>query len=181
MISHYDAAIPDDEDDDPSDKEVTFRMPVEERKGGSRLSVYLAFLPIDVKDFSNTRFECYIVNDSNYYMQYTYLVGENNNWTLRHSGELEPNTKSYIEEIGREQLNDMQHIAIQALAYKRDKPFMLKPSVNAEYRLDPVKFYKLHCFEDNDFFEQPAMLFTIVENDEQQRPLVVDAKKLKQE
>ena len=50
-----------------------------------------------------------------------------------------------------------------------------------QFRLDPVKFYKLHLFEENDFFETPALLFTIVENDEVARPLVVDSKRLKEQ
>lgn len=44
-----------------------------------------------------------------------------------------------------------------------------------------MKFYKLHLFQDNRFFEQPALIFTIVENDEVARPLVVDSKRLKEQ
>ncbi|MGG6550375.1 UNVERIFIED_CONTAM: DUF2027 domain-containing protein, partial [Prevotella sp. 15_C9] len=36
-------------------------------------------------------------------------------------------------------------------------------------------------FEENDFFETPAYLFTIVENDEVARPLVIDSKRLKEQ
>ena len=75
----------------------------------------------------------------------------------------------------------MEHIAIQMIAYKKDKAFILKPVVDVQLRIDPVKFYKLHCFKENDFFEQQALLFTIIENDEQQKPFVIDSKKLKQE
>lgn len=181
MLHHNENSDEDENDYDPADKEITFRAPVEERKGGNKLSAYLAFVPIDTKEFTSTRFECYLVNDSNYYLHYTYLVGESNNWELRLSGEIEPNTKCFVEEIGREDLNDMQHLCVQMLAYKREKSFILKPTIDVQFRLDPVKFFKLHCFEDNDFFEQPAMLFTIIENDEQARPLVIDAKKLKQQ
>ena len=39
----------------------------------------------------------------------------------------------------------------------------------------------LHLFEENDFFETPALLFTIVENDEVARPLVIDSKRLKEQ
>ena len=58
---------------------------------------------------------------------------------------------------------------------------MIKPVIDARLRIDTVKFYKLHTFKENDFFEQPALLYTIVENDQPVRPLVIDAKKLKQE
>ena len=75
----------------------------------------------------------------------------------------------------------MERVAVQLLAYKDDRTFLLKQAVNQELRIDTVKFYKLHLFEENDFFETPALLFTIVENDEVARPLVVDSKRLKEQ
>lgn len=171
----------DNDDDEVDFSKVTFRAPVEERKGGNALSAYLAFVPIDIKEITHTRFECYFVNDSNYYIQYSYLAAEGNSWTLRAQGEVEPNTKEFIEEFGREELNAFGHVAIQLFAYKREKPFVLKPVVDVQFRIDPVKFYKLHTFQENDFFEQPALLHTIIENDKVTRPLVVDAKQLKAE
>ena len=179
------SSAPDDEeeliDDDPSTKEITFRTPAEERKGGNLLSCYLAFVPMDMKDMTHTRFESYFVNDSNYYVRFTYLSAEGNSWKLKSSMEVEPNTKEFIEEFGKEDLNDLGHVAIQLLSYKRDKSFMLKPTIDVQFRIDTVKFYKLHTFQENDFFELPALLYTIVENDKVTRPLVVDSKQLKEQ
>lgn len=179
------SSAPDDEeepiDDDPSTKEISFRAPAEERKGGNLLSCYLAFVPMDMKDMTHTRFESYFVNDSNYYVRFTYLSAEGNSWKLKSSMKVEPNTKEFIEEFGKEDLNDLGHVAIQLLSYKRDKSFMLKPTIDVQFRIDAVKFYKLHTFQENDFFEVPALLYTIVENDKVTRPLVVDSKQLKEE
>ena len=166
---------------DAADREITFRAPVQEREGGNKLSAYLAFVPVDIKEITHTRFETYIVNDSNYYIHYSYLVAEGNAWTLKSVGDVEPNTKLFIEEFGREVLNDMGRIGVQLTAYKKDKPFLLKPAIDVQFRIDPVKFYKLHVFEENEFFEQPSLLFTIVDNDEVARPLVVDSKRLKEQ
>ena len=169
------------EEYDAADREITFQAPVLEREGGNKLSAYLAFVPVDLKEVTNTRFETYIVNDSNYYIHYSYIVAEGNAWTLKSVGEVEPNTKCFIEEFGREVLNEMGRIGIQLTAYKKDKSFLLKPAIDVQFRIDPVKFYKLHLFEENDFFEQPSLLFTIVDNDEVARPLVVDSKRLKEQ
>ena len=154
-----------DEEPEPEEKPITFKAKPVERKGGDRLSAYLAFVPIDMKELSQTRFESYLINDSNYYMRYVYMTGENNAWTVRAEGELEPNTKEFIEEFGRENLNAIEHCCVQLIAYKRDKTFLLKPTVNAQLNVDTVKFYKLHAFRENDFFEQPALIYTLIEND----------------
>ena len=158
---------PDDTPSDSGGEKITFKAKPVERKGGERLSAYLAFVPMDMKELTQTRFESYLINDSNYYMRYVYMTGENNAWTVRAEGELEPNTKEFIEEFGREDLNGLEHCCVQLLAYKRDKTFLLKPTVNAQVNVDTVKFYKLHAFSENDFFEQPALIYTIIENDVQ--------------
>lgn len=150
---------------EPADRPVTFRPVPEERKGGEHLSAYLAFVPIDVKELSQTRFEAFFVNDSNYYMRFTYLKAEGTAWTLCFTDEVEPNTKLFIEEFGREDLGTMERVAIQIVAYKRQKHFLKKPAVDVQLRIDGVKFYKLHTFVETDFFEQPALVYTIVEHD----------------
>lgn len=169
------------EDDDPADRPITFRAPVEERIGGDSLSAYIAFVPVDVKEISLTRFETYLVNDSNYYVQYCYFVSEGSSWMLRSTGEAEPNTKLFIEEFGRDDLNNMEHICVQLIAYKREKSFYLKPAVDVRLRIDTVKFYKLHTFSENIYFEQPALIYTIIENDKPLRPMTVNPEKFKKE
>lgn len=159
--------VQEEQETEPADKPITFKAPVEERRGGDKLSAYLAFVPIDIKELSDTRFESYIINDCNFYLRYVYMTAEGTSWQVRSTGEIEPNTKLFIEEFGREQLNDLEHTCIQLLAYKRDKRFLHKPAVDALFTVDPVKFYKLHTFRENEFFEQPALIYTIIENDRQ--------------
>ena len=55
-------------------------MPVIQRqpevRGGDTLNVFLAYVPEDAKAMMTTPFEAYLVNDSNYYLYYTYLSAE---------------------------------------------------------------------------------------------------------
>lgn len=161
------AAIEEDVETEPADLPITFKAKPEERKGGDKLSAFLAFVPMEIKELSQSRFESYLVNDSNYYLRYVLLTAEGSAWKLRAEGEIEPNCKEFIEEFGREDLNDLEHLCVQFIAYKRDKHFLLKSPVNAQVRVDTVKFYKLHAFRENDFFEQPALIYTLIENDVQ--------------
>lgn len=165
-------------DDDPS---VGFVPKPRERKDGDKLSVYLAFVPMDIKNLSNTQFETYIINDSNYFINCTYMTAEGNSWKLRTVTEIEPNTKLFIERVGFSDFNDLAHASIQLLAYKREKPFLMKPAVDVQFRIDATRFFKLHAFKDNDFFDIPALLYTVIENDRPVHPLVVDTKTLKEE
>ena len=170
------ALLTRNEDDDhaneqePADREITFRKPVEERLGGNKLSFFLAFLPENIKNLSNTRFEVYLINDSNYHLFYTYATAEGQSWRLRSSGELEPNSKLLLERIAHEDVNDIEHTTLQAIAYKQEKDYALKPVVDAQLHIEPLKFYKQHLFCENPFFETDALLYPIVENDKTATP-----------
>ena len=170
------ALLTRNEDDDhaneqePADRESTFRKPVEERLGGNKLSLFLAFLPENIKNLSNTRFEVYLINDSNYHLFYTYATAEGQSWLLRSSGELEPNSKLLLERIAHEDVNNIEHTALQAIAYKQEKDYALKPVVDAQLHIEPLKFYKQHLFCENPFFETDALLYPIVENDKTATP-----------
>lgn len=153
-----------------------YRQP--EVKGGDVLNVYLAFVPEDIKAVSTTPFEAYLVNDSNYYMYYTYLSAEGKSWTTRSHGMLEPNTKFLLEEFEKSELNDREHVAVQLVAFKDNRAFAMKPAVNVEIRIDTVKFYKLHTFRQTDFFETPALMYDVVKNDLPVKQVYVSAEDL---
>ena len=126
---------PEETDEVDLDKPITYRRRVEERKDGNKLNVFLAYVPKDIKMLTNTTFDAYIVNDCNYYIFYTYLCGEGNSWRLHSQGVLEPNSKIQMEEFGLAQLNEMGQVAVQFVAYKEDRSFMLKPAATVHLSL----------------------------------------------
>lgn len=167
-----------EEEYDAADREVTYKAPVQERKGGNKLNVHYAFVPKDVKNFTKTDFDCYLVNDSNYYVRFLYMSMEGAEYTLRAEGELEPNTKLYLETFSLDQLNEISRIRLQMLSFKRDKTFVARPVCDVLFKVDKVKFFKLHTFQDNEFFESPALLYQIVKDDEVAQLKPIDADKL---
>lgn len=152
--------------------------PVPEIKGNDVLNVKLAYVPHDIKAVTTTLFDAYLVNDSNYFLYYTYLVADGASWTARAHGLMEPNTKMYLEEFGKESLNSMERVAVQLLPFKEGRGFLMKPTIGVELRIDTVKFYKLHTFRESDFFEEPALLYDVVRDDVSTRQVFVDAVQL---
>ena len=73
-----------EEEPEEEEKPITYRAP--EIKGNDVLNVYLAYVPQDVKAISATAFDAYLVNDSNYFIDYLYLSAEGKSWTLRSRG-----------------------------------------------------------------------------------------------
>ena len=170
--------LDDNVDDDPSERPISYQPKPQERKGGELLNICLAFVPENSRELSNTRFEAYLINDSNYYVSAAFANNEGAAWHLRWQGTIEPNTKQYVETFDRSMLNDLERLSVQLIAWKQDKPFMLKPAVGVELRLDMVKFYKLHVFQPSPFFREPALIYDIVRDDRPIRQVFVEAEEV---
>jgi hypothetical protein len=151
---------------------------VEETKEGEQLTVCLAYLPIDRKNMSSTAYECYLVNDSNYFLSVNYMSKTENGWTSRNNGVIEPNTKLFIEEFDKADLNDLERVCLQFIAYKKNKPFELKNTFSIDLRIDTVKFYKLHSFRDNDYFDEDALIYYLVRKDLPEKELKISAEEI---
>lgn len=162
----------------PAKPEISAR-PTEVR-GGDSLNVMLAFVPENIKEISNTVFETYLVNDSNYYLYYIYLSAEGQAWKTRSHGLVEPNMKLFLEDFTRDSLNELERIAIQFIAFKDSKTFTQKPAVHVDLRIDTVKFYKLHTFRESDYFEDPSLLYDIVRNDVPVKQVYTSAEDIQQ-
>ena len=152
----------------------------EETTEGEFITAVLAFLPIDEKKLSSTAYEAYLVNDSNYFLTYNYFNKSENGWLLRQQGTVEPNTKLFIEEFDKSELNDLEKLCIQFLAYKKDKPFSLKNTYSVDLNIDTVKFYKLHSFRENDYFDENALIYPLVRRDMYEHKFEVSADEIKQ-
>lgn len=151
---------------------------VQERRGGDALNAFLAFVPVDIKKFTTTSFETYIVNDSNYFLYYTYLSAEGTSWKTRSHGVISPNTKTFLEEFNKDILDELNRVTVQLIAFKENKPAALKPTISAEMRIDPVKFYKMHVFGESEFFEEPSLIFPIIKNDKPVKQFYVNAEEI---
>ena len=151
------------------------RIEPAEISGKEQLNVYLAFLPIDIKELGKTDFETFFINDSNYFLFLNYMTQQNNAWVSRYTELIEPNTRVFIEEFTKRQLNELEKICIQFIAFKKDKPYRLKNAHSIELRIDALKFFKLHSFRENDFFEDDALIYPVVVDDIPVREMSISA------
>ncbi len=146
----------------------------DETPEGERLSLYLAFTLSDPHDPENCPIHAYFVNCSNYYIDFNILRNGDES-TILASDMVEPQTLFLLKTIERTELNDWAEIRLQALASKR-KPFVPKPVIDTIIEQNPTKFYKQHCFTDNDFLDEKAIVLAIVENDQFSHDVKIDPK-----
>ena len=137
---------------------------------GDKLNIALAFEPISIRDLSKSDFNAVLVNDSNYFLYFSFLrrSAEERGWHTVYAGEVAPNELIDVAVIRHDELNDYEKIAVQYLAYKKDKEFEMKPAATISRRLDLSKFFKLHCFRPGVYFESPVMEISFVKDDRAQ-------------
>ncbi|MDE5919422.1 MAG: DUF2027 domain-containing protein [Duncaniella sp.] len=155
---------------------------VEETPEGEKLNVVLAFEPTDIKRLNTTTFDTYLVNDSNYYLYFTYLsrADEADGWTTRYAGVVEPGIQVLLEEITAASLPAMDRIAVQLLAFKNGKEFKLKNPVLVELPLDTTKFLKLHCFRESVYFDKDVIAIAIVPNARPRSRTLIDSGRIEE-
>jgi len=150
-----------------------------ETKEGDILRAVLAFFPVEIKQLQTTSYDCYLVNDSNYFLYYNLIICNEGNWKAAANGLIEPNTQEELCSITKDQLNNWEEIRVQLLPFKQ-KAYTPQPLIDAEIKLNVIRFFKLHSFTDNEYFEEPAMIIDILESQQKSKLAEVSPDEIKQ-
>lgn len=155
-------------------------QPVVETEEGEVLNIVLAFEPKEIKHLNTTTFYAILVNDSNYFLNVAYMTrrDDESTWHTRYTGLVEPNMQVDLDEFGHADLNNLEHVAIQYIAFKQDKGFKLKNPALVQQKLDLTKFYKLHSFHQSEYFDEPVISIDITRNDLPAKQLIIDSSAL---
>lgn len=157
-------------------------LPIEETAHGDKMNIALAFEPSDVKHLDKSRFGAVIVNDSNYFLDFTFLrrSAEERGWTLVYTGTVAPNELIDVATLTHESLTQYEKIAFQCVAYKKDKLFTLQAPVSVSRKLDLTKFHKFHCFRAGLYFDSAVLEVPLVTDGVATKPLEVNASEIKE-
>jgi DNA-nicking Smr family endonuclease len=145
------------------------KIEIVETDYGDALTAFLAFFAKDLKQLQTSNYECLILNDSNYFLFYNIVIGQNGDTHSIANGIVEPNIQQWLTDIQKEDLNDWENVHIQIVAYKKDKSYAPQKAIDFRLKIDTVKFYKLHSFSENDYFDEPAMLVNLTEQQEKEQ------------
>lgn len=159
------------------EKEEPFEY--EETSEGEEMNVLLAFLAQDIKQLQNTNYEVYLVNDSNYFLYFVVSTFVKSSQKLQAQGKIEPNTRLLLTELNKNELNNWEKITVQCLPFKV-KDFTKKAAVDVQLEVNLLKFYKLHSFIENDYFDEQAFLLPIVQKDVSVRDFSINKDQLKE-
>ncbi|MBP5742404.1 MAG: DUF2027 domain-containing protein [Paludibacteraceae bacterium] len=154
---------------------------------GEKINISLAFMPVTEDKLQNTDFDLYLINDDNYFVSFfistkddSSFEGDEEKWTLREKGTVEPHTKLLLNRITDGHVGDWERINIQAIVFKDGRSFTRKPAFDVNIHISPTKFYKESSFSANDYFDGGALVVSAVKNDKQVSPAPVNAETIQE-
>lgn len=137
-----------------------------ETPGGDVVNITIGFEAEDLKRLSSTDFNAYLVNDSNYWLAYSFATraeGENM-WTPRSCGMLEPNYEGKLWHLSTSDLPMFDYFNLNIIAFKKDKPYLQFAPVEFIRKSESSKFARLHCFKPHRYFEVPVISWDIIKD-----------------
>lgn len=157
-------------------KSLETPTPVKPAQKAPGFNVSLLFEPQDIKRLSQTKFDLYLVNDTNYTLHYAVSSRDrlDSKWSLVAAGEAEPCTQEFLGEAMPTDLNRFENISIQLIAVKTDADFELMPPMGMETRFDVTRLAKLHCFTATAYSATPVLTVPVVTNGKIIRPVDYD-------
>lgn len=153
--------VPDEPEEDQEQYEFYKEQEPEEKDiasaGHPDNHVYFALVPVNEQQPENSNLEFYLINDSDFFIQYLILIKKESAYSYFSSGQLEDNTKILISELEREYLNEFKDIKFQAVFFQKGFFHPVRP-MESNIKLNPVRLFKRTAFSDNDYFNEPAFL-----------------------
>lgn len=119
--------------------------------------VLIAIVPQNDQLLHVSDFSLYIVNDTNYYCNYTISYKDASVSTHMQSGTIEANTKLEIQSFSQTDIGQIKDFYLQGIFFKHGLTGVLKP-LDLKFSIEDISFYKSQFFHENDFFHSKAIV-----------------------
>ncbi|MDR1225427.1 MAG: DUF2027 domain-containing protein [Prevotellaceae bacterium] len=128
---------------------------------GEDYEILIAFLPPQ-----NEKTQLYFLNDSTYQVYYSIGFGARTSKVAPlASGHLEADSKGLVKTLFLSELRDVKTLRVEVMLFKNIEHAPV--SVDPVYlELNPIKFFKVGAFKENDFFEDNALIYSLISNKE---------------
>lgn len=143
-----------------------------------RINAYFCYLPEEVDRLGSSPFEAYLVNDSNYDLLVLYTSGRGEQQEVRYEGLVPFDSSEFLESFLPSDVSDRAHVRLTLVPLKKGTSFTPHMPLVAELKVDGTKFFREGAFVQNDFFEDGAIIYHVVKDDEPYRRGKVDAEQL---
>lgn len=166
----------------PSRKEAQPMIARGDDPSGERLNVSLCYLSEEGGQIGHCRYEVYLVNDSNYDLFVAYSSGRGAEQELRYSGVVPFDSSEELESFDPLELPERSRTTVQLLAFKEGGiVYRPKQAMSFELKIDGARFLKEGAFVESPYFDDGAITFELVKEDQLLVTKKVEAEQLASE
>ena len=122
--------------------------------------VKLAFVPSNNGKADSSDLDAYIINDSSYDLYYNISSWKSGYVQTIKSGLARADSKELVKKYLRSELSEIMTLHISLLPFKATS-FVPRGAEDFDLELHPLKFVRQGAFAENDYFDEPALLFTL--------------------
>lgn len=150
-------------DEDAGDNDFEEEDLIDESLDDTNPRVYLAFLD-NGKEDDSPLLALNLVNDSNFHVHYLIVeMGDDGLARFMFQGLVQPNTKEFLDQLRATDLD--VNWRVQLILSRKDKPFQLFEPVSEFVKVKANKFFRDNSFQNNDFFEEKAVLLPLIKSE----------------
>jgi hypothetical protein len=140
--------------------------------------IYLAFVPQEGQDVTESPLEVYLINDSNYILLYSFNEEVDGKYEGVTAGHVDPRSKIIIREYTNKDLGQLSSYLFQFVFYQKGK-YELKTPLEKTLKIYPVKFYKSNSFQESQYFKQRVILHRLTGTDLEKEVEEISTKEMK--
>lgn len=123
--------------------------------------IYIAYIPQDQQWLTTGTLDVYLINHTEYDVLYSlFLNTDNNTFEGIDYDVLQPESKTHLASISRDELEGWSKGIVQALFHAGERDRVLVP-INAEFKVKASRFYKVENYIASSFLNEKSLLITI--------------------
>lgn len=129
--------------------------------------IYMAFVPNEGEDVTESPMEVYLINDSDHILLYSFHEEIRGNYQGVTAGHVDPRSKIVLKDYANKDLGELSSYLFQFIFYQKGI-YTLKVPIEKQVKIHPVKFYKASSFKESHYFTQKVMLTRLTSEDTDQ-------------
>lgn len=128
--------------------------------------IYLAF--VHEKGLENEDINLYLINDSYYNLTYCLFNRKLTAYEFMDTAHLEAGSKLFIKQLTKEEIVQIASYTIQGILFNSNEKNVGR-ILNKELKVNALYLLNNSYFRENDFFDEPAFMFSILQAEKNQQ------------
>lgn len=151
-----------------AEREVDNFYPILEQSEPYTDDFYLAF--VREENLKEDELNLYLINDSKNDFTFCLFCRKLNNHEFIDTAHLESGAKLFIKTLSKEEIAQISFYTVQGVIFNISENKVGK-ILNKELKINAIYLLNINYFNENDFFEEPAFILSILQSEKNQQQI----------